>query len=324
MENAQPLSFEQAKAAIESKISALPKLLASINGENIEVQQYCEMLLSSIPPEQLPSFMGAGEDDVKKHAKQFVENEINNRLMHLCAASDGYKGSCEEVLKDFDQWYESITAEEKKQFDEHLKQQKLELNEFREESSKNIPQQLRLATDRWIKEKAAVEVSQQEIELAYEQGKKQNCTEPDQVKVAHIPFRHDKSEEKRSESRAKASEVLEKIKSGSDFDAMVKENPSSDGYLKRMGVLDFFKPGTYNENFEIAAFALKVGEVSEVIDTEDGFEIIKCLDKKEGAVTPLEQVADKIKQSLISEKTSGKILELINAKRADYLITSFI
>jgi foldase protein PrsA len=321
MENTQPQSFEQAKEAIDKKISTLPKLFATIDGENIESGHYSEMLLSTLKPDQIPSFISASEEDIKNHAKQFVQNEINNRLMHLCAASDGYPGSSEEVIKDFDQWYETIPPQEKAKFDEHLVKQSLSLADFRKETAENIPQQQRLATDRWIKEKAVVEVSKEEIEAAYESGKEQNCSEPDQVKVAHIPFRHDKSEEKRIESKNKAEEVLEKIKKGADFDAMIKENPSSEGYLKRLGILDFFKPGTYNENFEIIAFGLKVGEVSELVDTEDGFEIIKCLDKKQGQITPLEKVEKEIKKSLINEKTSGKILELINAKRDDYSIT---
>ena len=324
MDNPQQISFEQAKQSLAEKTASYPDVLATIDGENISKDSYINVLLGSFKPEQYSAFMAAGEEDVKGHIKGFTENEINTRLMHLCAIAEGYQGKREDVLADFDQWISSLPESEKKQFEEHLKTQSLELDDYRKNTADSVEHQQRLATNRWVKDVIKVEVNEDELKAAYEQGKDANCTQPAMVKVAHIPFRHDNSEENKQECLSKATVVLEKIQKGEDFTQMVKENPSSDGHLERLGVLDFFAPGTYNEIFEQAAFTLAVNEVSELVDTGEGIEIIKCLEKKEPVVTPFDAVKEQIHQSLLGEKTAMAIDEKTQAKKTEYTIKSFI
>jgi len=99
---------------------------------------------------------------------------------------------------------------------------------------------------------------------------------------------------------------------------MIRENPSSDGLLKRLGVLDFFPAGTYNGQFEDAAFALKTGEVSELVDTAGRFELIKLLERKPEVVTPLSEVKDTIKGQLTGLKRTETIKKLLEDGKKKY------
>jgi foldase protein PrsA len=324
MDNPQQISFEQAKQGLAEKTASFPDVLAIIDGKNISKDVYINLLLGSFNPEQFSSFMSAGENDIKGHIKSFTENEVNNHVMHLCAIDEGYKGKREDVLEDFDGWYASLKENDKNQFENHLKQQSLQLEDYRNKTADSQEQQQRLATERWVKDVIKVEVSEDEVKEAYEQGKETYYTKPPMVKVAHIPFRHDNSDEKKQECLKKATDVIEKLREGEDFNQMVRENPSSDGYLKRLGVLDFFEPGTYNEVFEKVAFSLNINELSDIVNTGDGYEIIKCLEKKEGLITPFKDLKDKIRDSLIGEKTSTVINAKVQTKKSDFVIKLFI
>lgn len=81
------------------------------------------------------------------------------------------------------------------------------------------------------------------------------------------------------ENRAKAEEVLKRIRGGEDFAKLAQEF-GSDGTRDKGGDLGWFGPGQMHPSFEKAAYALKPGEVSELVETPYGLHIIKLEGKK--------------------------------------------
>jgi foldase protein PrsA len=81
-----------------------------------------------------------------------------------------------------------------------------------------------------------------------------------------------------AEDRAKS--ILEKIKNGDDFAQLAKENSADTGSAAKGGDLDCFPRGMMVKEFEDAAFALAVGQVSDLVKTDYGYHIIKVTDKK--------------------------------------------
>jgi len=81
------------------------------------------------------------------------------------------------------------------------------------------------------------------------------------------------------ESRAKAEEVLKRIRGGEDFAKLAQEF-GSDGTKDKGGDLGWFGPGQMHPDFEKAAYALKPGEVSELVKTPYGVHIIKLEERK--------------------------------------------
>ncbi|MCL4403565.1 MAG: peptidyl-prolyl cis-trans isomerase [Candidatus Marsarchaeota archaeon] len=76
------------------------------------------------------------------------------------------------------------------------------------------------------------------------------------------------------EKQSLANEILEKIRNGGSFAALAEEY-SMDGSRKRGGDLGFFGRGEMVKEFENAAFALNVGDVSSPVKTQFGYHIIK-------------------------------------------------
>ena len=85
------------------------------------------------------------------------------------------------------------------------------------------------------------------------------------------------------ENRAKAEAVLKRIRDGEDFAKLAQEF-GSDGTRDKGGDLGWFGPGQMHPDFEKATYALKPGEVSDLVQTPYGLHIIKLEGKKTGTV----------------------------------------
>jgi parvulin-like peptidyl-prolyl isomerase len=119
-------------------------------------------------------------------------------------------------------------------------------------------------------------------EAKEERERKLIAAQPTQVGARHILVMHNDSLAKpegisrtREEAKRRAQEVLLKIRGGASFEEMVKEYSDEPGAAERNGDLGVFDRGAMVKPFADAAFALKIGEVSEVVETKYGFHVIK-------------------------------------------------
>jgi len=82
-----------------------------------------------------------------------------------------------------------------------------------------------------------------------------------------------------AQAKAKAEGILNRVKGGEDFAQLAKDN-SDDGSSQQGGDLGWFGRGQMVKPFEDAAFALQPGQVSDVVESQYGFHIIKVDDKR--------------------------------------------
>jgi len=112
--------------------------------------------------------------------------------------------------------------------------------------------------------------------------------------------------------RAKAESILKRIRAGEYFEALANENSVGQG---RGGDIGYIEKGSMNPIIEDVAFNLKPGEVSGVIETPQGFYIIKAFDKRGGGSLSLKATRAEIEERLYAEKLEKKYTEWLAEKR---------
>jgi parvulin-like peptidyl-prolyl isomerase len=137
---------------------------------------------------------------------------------------------------------------------------------------------------------AKAKVSDEEVKKYYEK----NATrfkQPESVKLRIISVKDEK----------KARDILAMLQSGDDFGELAS-NMSEDSYRAKGGDVGYMHKGRMLPEIEDAAFKLKIGEISDVINAQDTWFIIKLEDKKPEHQLSFEEVRGKLKKDLERER----------------------
>jgi peptidyl-prolyl cis-trans isomerase C len=163
-----------------------------------------------------------------------------------------------------------------------------------------------------------ISVTDQDAEAYYKAHQDEYRT-PESARARHILIRADRSapEAQKKEARGRAEEVLKKVKAGGDFAKLASEYSEDPGSKQNGGDLGFVQKGRTVPEFERAVFSLKPGQVSDVVETQFGYHIIKVEDRKESAVEPYDKVKDKVKEKVLNDQRKAKAEEYINAAMKD-------
>jgi peptidyl-prolyl cis-trans isomerase C len=143
---------------------------------------------------------------------------------------------------------------------------------------------------------------------AYYDGHPNLFKRPEQIRASHILIRVDPQadQSQKDNSRKKMEAIQQRLKKGEDFAELAKQN-SEDASNVKGGDLGYFGRGRMVKPFEDAAFALKQGEVSDIVETQFGYHLIKVTDRKPETVVPYEEIKDKLQDYLKGETIREKV-----------------
>lgn len=264
------------------------------------------------------------QEPLTAEQKKQVEDYL---IDQIASAEMLYQSGMKLEIKDLDKKVTEKIAQAKarypspEEFDKALKEQNLDEKSIREYTQKEIV--VNNLIEKEIAPKATV--SEDEAKKFYTENMDKYFKKPEQVKASHILIGVDAkaTDEEKRKAREKAEGILKEIKAGKDFAELAKASstcPSKD----QGGDLGSFGKGQMVKPFEDAAFALKQGEISGIVETQYGYHIIKLTEKKAAENTSFDEVKQKITEYLQNQKMQGKVAEYINELKGKIKVEKLI
>jgi peptidyl-prolyl cis-trans isomerase D len=159
-----------------------------------------------------------------------------------------------------------------------------------------------------------VTLTDDELRGYYTQNKSRYAT-PEQRQASHVLIRlaPGASDADRKTATTKAQALLAQARSGSDFAALAKAQSQDPGSAPSGGDLGLFARDSMVKPFADAAFAMKVGDISDVVESEFGLHVIKLTAIQPGGEKPFEAVRAAIEGELKRQQAGKRFAEAAEA-----------
>ncbi len=159
-----------------------------------------------------------------------------------------------------------------------------------------------------------VTLNEDEVRGYYTQNRSRYGT-PEQRQASHVLIKVEPGakEADKQAALAKAKAVQAQARGGGDFAALAKAQSQDPGSAPQGGDLGLFTRDAMVKPFADAAFAMKVGEISEVVESEFGFHVIKLTAIQPGAEKPFEAVRATIETELKRQQAAKRYAEAAEA-----------
>lgn len=140
---------------------------------------------------------------------------------------------------------------------------------------------------------------------SYFDSHKAEFSQPEQAQARHILIRADKKDAASvAKAKGEAEKIVVALKGGADFAKLASEKSEDPGSKAKGGMLDFFPRGAMVPEFDKYVFSAKPGAVSDPIQTDFGFHVIRVEAIKPASEKKLEDARDDIAQKLIAQERS--------------------
>ena len=298
------VAVAQAPAAAERPNSPPDQVVVTVNGDAVyaaEVQMAAQQMLQNMA--------ASGQQvDPQQIGGAAMQQMIDGRLLVQEAKRRKFTIDPATVTEGVKQAETSAGGPEK--LDATLAQQGMD-----RERLKSLIVDSQLVNQLLAKLGEGIEISDEQIATFY----KDNPTffqVPEEVSARHILFKVEAGadDETKAAAKGKAEAARKRAVAGEDFAALateVSEGPSA----PRGGMLGFFSRDRMVKPFSDAAFALKPGGISEVVETQFGFHVIKQEEHKDARTVAIDEVKDRIRQGLQQEEQGKRVEALLTSLR---------
>ena len=293
----------------------LPDVLARVNGEAVNKTEF-DRAVSALEARNGGPVPAQQRDRV---LRQVLDQIVDYKLL----IQEGRARKIEATDAEVDARMKEIQAQfpTEDAFKQMLTARKTTLEQVRSDIRQDITVQKLI--ENAIADKVAVKPEQ--VTDFYTKNPDQ-FKQPERVRASHILIMVPKDSDAavKTAARTKAADILKDVKAGKDFAALAKQHSQDPGSAPKGGDLGFFQQGQMVGPFNDVAFKLTPGQVSDLVETEFGFHIIKVAEKQASRTVPLDEVRPQLEQYLERQnreqqtdsfvnglKTKGKIEILI-------------
>lgn len=312
--NEKPISQEKVREYIKN----VPNIIAEISGDPVANDEYVRALngmLNNIAkggravPEAVFTEMRAN----------LLTNILDTETLSRKADSEGVEIDEGKVTETYEQIKSRYPTEEA----------------FLQAMTENGSNEEKIKVDiaRSLKVQALIEqeivssiiISEESARKYYDENISQFERE-ESVSASHIlvAARASDSEEKKAEAKKKAEGILKRLHEGADFAELAKTMSDDPGAARQGGDLGFFGRGKMVPEFEAVAFALKPGDISDIVKTQFGYHIILVTGRRDAGLLPFDEVKDKLADQLKRAETGKRIKQYIEDLKKEMNVKTFI
>jgi peptidyl-prolyl cis-trans isomerase C len=300
---------EQKAAQTEQKAAAPTDPVAKVNGvaiTNKDVDRAVKVLLSQnrVPQPTPPEIM--------KQAQSAATDQ-------LISAELLFQAGQKLEIKDLDKQIVDKIAQNKakfptvEEFEKAMKSLEMGEKDMEEFTRKDIV--INNLIEKNILSK--ITVPDADVKKFYDDNLEKYFKKQESVKASHILIGVDEkaTPEDRKKAKEKIEAILKKVKAGEDFAALAKTESTCPSKAQG-GDLGVFTRGQMVAPFEKAAFDLKPGEVSDIVETQFGYHIIKLTEKNAAATEKFDDVKAKIADYLKSQQAQKAVATYVEELKA--------
>ena len=247
--------------------------VVAVVGQNIVLQ-------SDIEAQYLQYRLQGGiKGDAKSIRCEILEDLMFQKLMLNQAEMDSITVTDEQVNADVDRWinYFILQLGSQENLEKYYKKTMPEIREelFRVRKDNMLVEQVQQAL------LANVEVTPSDVKRYYNEMPKDSIPMINsKYEIAHLVKNPPITLEQKLEVKDKLYKMRKRILNGERFSTLALLYSEDPGSAKKGGELGFTGRGEFAPEFEAAAFNLRDGEISEVVETEFGFHIIQMIERR--------------------------------------------
>lgn len=269
--------------------ATIPAVIARVNGEDVAKADFDRLLKQmeiqagqAVPPERRDEIYRALVDQLVTYTALVQETRARGVKVDEAEAKQVADARIAELRKQMP---------DEAAFKKALAERNMTLDRLRADIRKD------LAINKMMEAElsGAGGVTDTEVRAFYDK----NPDEFTGVRASHILIKPEGFDEaSKKTARTAIDDVLKQAKAGTDFAELAKKH-SSDSSAQQGGDLGFFTKGRMVPEFSAAAFALQPGQISDVVETQFGYHVIKVTERKD---VPLTEASDKIRGFLSEQR----------------------
>lgn len=306
----------------------LPDVVAKVNGVAIKKSEISKQI-ERIEKRLSQMKHQVTNKDRKQYAKNIIDRVVRQKMIK--AYITDHKVAIDE--KELDKMFQKRKSffKKKGEFESYLKRIALTEAELKERLKDGLLTQ-KLFEDHVFKD---IKIDDKAIKEYYTKNEKRYVQE-EQVKASHILVKlpPKATDAQKAEKLALIKKILGEIKKGGDFAALAKKHSDCPSGKRGGGDLGFFTAGKMVPAFSKATFALKDGAISDIVQTQFGYHIIKRTGYKAGKKLALtdeitgyrgkKNVKDQIKETLEGTLKRDKAKSFYEELKKQYKVELFI
>lgn len=293
---------KQKDATPKNQESDPNKVLATVNGENIsqgEVDKILNRFGNQIDKEQTSAA-----------TKQVLDGLITQKLIMQFIRNTKIEASPADIDAELNKVREDVKSNPSlsgQTLEQVLASHGSSIDDLKNDITISLSLEKYLGKD----------LDDQKVKAYFDQNK--SAYDGTEIKASHIlvDTRQMKTEEELAQAKEKIKKAKAEVDGGKDF-AEVASQYSDCPSKSKGGDLGFFKrKGQMVEPFAAAAFALKVGQISDPIKTNFGYHIIKVTEIKKGNDVNFDDIKHDLKLDLMSESVNVLLAQLREKAKID-------